>query len=150
RADYFDANLTQPIPDGVVTQVPGGGQITNHFVPAGVNVDTIDPNAKLGYTNEYVIGAERQIFNRTGLDVRYIFRNIPRLLEDVANAPIVAYEEQLPGTDSVEYILTNPSSQTPVLASAASLGASFDDPVHRYPDVEGALNQQTGTQCALW
>jgi len=149
RADYFDANLTQPIPDGVVTQVPDGGQITNHFVLAGVSVDTIDPNAKLGYTNEYVIGAERRIFAGTSLDVRYIYRNIPRILEDVANAPIVAYEEQLPGTDSVEYILTNPTAQTPVLASAASLGASFDDPVHRYQAVEVTLNHQGAKWSAL-
>jgi outer membrane receptor protein involved in Fe transport len=142
RADYFDANLTQPIPNGVVTQVPGGGEITNHFVVAGQFPDTIDPHAKLGYTNEYVIGAERQLFAGTSLDVRYIFRNIPRILEDVANAPVVAYELGLPGTDTVEYILTNPSSTTPVLESAAALGASFDDPVHRYQAVEVTLNHR--------
>ena len=149
RADYFDAGLTQPIPNGVITQVPDGGQITNHLVLASVFPDTIDPHAKLGYTNEYVIGAERRIFAGTSLDVRYIFRNIPRILEDVADAPPVAYELELPGTDSVEYLLTNPTSETPVLASAASLGASFDDPVHRYQAVEVTLNHQTGKWSAL-
>jgi outer membrane receptor protein involved in Fe transport len=149
RADYFDAGLTQPIPNGVVTQVPDGGEITNHFVLSGASPDTIDLNAKLGYTNEYVAGIERQIFKATSLDVRYIFRNIPRILEDVADAPIVAYEQGLPGTDSVEYILTNPTSQTPILASAASLGASFVDPVHTYNAVEVTLNHQGDKWTAL-
>jgi hypothetical protein len=64
------------------------------------------------------------------------------VLEDVANAPVVAYELAVPGTESVEYILTNPSSQTPVLPAAAFLGASFDDPVHTYHAVEVTLNHR--------
>jgi outer membrane receptor protein involved in Fe transport len=142
RADYFDAQLTQPIPNGVVTEVPGGGAITNHFVLAGVGADTIDPNAKLGYTNEIVAGAERQILPQTSLDVRYIHRSIGRVLEDVANAPMTAYELGLPGLDSVEYILTNPSSSTPVLPSAAFLGATFDSPTHTYNAVEITLDRR--------
>ena len=142
RADYFDAALTQPIPNGVATQVPGGGAITNHFLIAGVGADSIDPNAKLGYTNEYVIGLERQIKPQTSVDVRYIYRNVGRVLEDVANAPIVAYELSVPGTESVEYILTNPTAATPVLPAAAFLGASFDDPVHTYNAVEVTLNRR--------
>jgi hypothetical protein len=142
RADYFDAGLTQPIPNGVVTQVPGGGAITNHFVLAGVSADTIDPDAKLGYTNEYVVGVERQFMANTSLDVRYVYRSIGRILEDVANAPVAAYELGLPGTESVEYILTNPSASTPALASAAFLGASFVDPVHTYHAVEATLNHR--------
>jgi outer membrane receptor protein involved in Fe transport len=47
RADYFDANLTQPIPNGVVA-----GSVTQHFQLQGASPDTIDPNAKLSYTNE--------------------------------------------------------------------------------------------------
>lgn len=142
RADYYDAALTQPIPNGIVTQVPGGGAITNHFVLAGVGADTIDPNAKLGYTNEFIAGFERQIMPQTSLDVRYIYRSIGRVLEDVANAPVVAYELGLPGTESVEYILTNPSSATAILPSAEDLGASFDDPVHTYHAVEVTLNRR--------
>ena len=44
--------------------------------------------------------------------------------------------------DCVEYILTNPSSNTPVLASAQFLGATFDDPVHKYQAVEVTLNRR--------
>ena len=121
--------------------MPGGGAITNHFVVAGTSSDQIDPNAKLGYTNEYVIGVERQIRPETSVDVRYIYRNVGRVLEDVANAPMVAYELGVPGTESVEYILTNPTSATPVLPASAFLGASFDDPVHTYHAIELTLNR---------
>src|SRR5439155_24056250 len=40
RADYFDANLKRPIPNGVVTQAPGPTPITNHFLIQGVGADT--------------------------------------------------------------------------------------------------------------
>jgi outer membrane receptor protein involved in Fe transport len=142
RADYFDANLTQPIPNGVVTQVPGGGQITNHYVPAGVGADTIDPDAKLGFTHEVVAGFERQVLKNTSVDIRYIHREIGRVLEDVANAPMVAYDLGVPGLSSVEYILTNPSKSTAILPSAQFLGASFDDPSHKYDAVELTMNRR--------
>lgn len=143
RADYFDAQLTQPIPDGVPTTDPSTGtQITNHFVLAGVGADTIDPNAKLSYTSEVQAGVEREIAPNTGLTVRYTYKWIGRVLEDVANAPMVAYDLGVPGLSSVEYILTNPTSRTPVLANAAFLGAKFDDPVHRYQAVEAILTRR--------
>jgi outer membrane receptor protein involved in Fe transport len=137
RADYFDANLTKPIPNGVLA-----GAVTQHFQVQGVSPDTIDPNAKLSYLNEYLVGVEREILPDTTLGVRYTYKNIGRVLEDVANAPMAAYDLGLPGLDSVEYILTNPSHNTPVLASAQFLGASFDDPVHKYQSVEVSLNRR--------
>ena len=53
RGDYFDANLTQPIPNGVLA----GGQ-TNHYLLAGVGADAIDEEAKLSYKDEIVAGFE--------------------------------------------------------------------------------------------
>jgi outer membrane receptor protein involved in Fe transport len=137
RADYFDAALTQPIPNGVAA-----GNVTQHFQVQGVGADTIDPNAKLSYTNEYIVGVERELFRNTTFGVRYTYKNIGRVLEDVANAPMVAYDLGVPGLSSVEYILTNPSSSTPVLESAQFLGASFDDPVHKYQALELTLNRR--------
>ena len=64
--------------------------MTNHFVLAGIGADTIDPNTKLTYTNEVVFGIEREIMPKTTFGVRYVFRNMPRVLEDVANCPMVA------------------------------------------------------------
>ena len=143
RADFFDAGLTQPIPNGIATIDPKSGQtITNHFVLAGASPDVIDPNAKLSYVNETVVGVDREILPQTSVGVHYTYRNIGRVLEDVANAPMVAYDLGVPGLSSVEYILTNPSASTPVLASAAFLGASFQDPEHRYQAVDFTLNRR--------
>ena len=144
RADYFDANLTQPIPNGVLA-----GNVTQHFQTQGISADTIDPNAKLSYTNEYIVGVERELFPNTTFGVRYTYKNIGRVLEDVANAPMVAYDLGVPGLSSVEYILTNPSSSTAILPSAAFLGASFDDPVHKYQALELTLNRRFTTNWTM-
>jgi outer membrane receptor protein involved in Fe transport len=137
RADYFDARLTQPVPNGVLA-----GDVTNHFVVQGVGADTIDADAKLSYTNEYILGFDREIMRNTSIGLRYTYRNIGRVLEDVAAFPLVAYDLGVPGTDSVEYILTNPSSTTPIAPQAAFLGAKFDDPVHKYQAVELTFNRR--------
>ena len=72
--------------------------ITNHFVLTCVGADTIDPNAKLSYMNECRGG-------RRARDPAAVppsasatpYRNIGRVLEDVANAPMVAYDLGVPG-----------------------------------------------------
>jgi hypothetical protein len=139
RGDYYDANLTQPIPEGTLA-----AGVTRHFIVAGVGADTIDPNAKLTYTNEIVLGIDREIMRNTTFGVRYVFRNMPQVLEDVADCPMVAYE--LPQTSdlcgSVEYILTNPSSSIPVRPGTEFLGVHFDDPVHKYNSIEFTLNRR--------
>jgi hypothetical protein len=150
RADYFDANLTQPIPAGVVTTNPiTGASTTTHFLTAGLSADTIDPNAKLSYVREWVGGFEREILPNTTADIRYIHRSIPRVLEDVANCPMVAYflASTADVCSSVEYILTNPSTATPinpaVIAANPVFGSvSFDNPVHKYDAVELTLNKR--------
>jgi carboxypeptidase family protein/TonB-dependent receptor-like protein len=150
RADYFDAALTQPIPDGVATIDPTtGAAITDHFVLAGASPDTIDPNAKLSYTSEYEIGAQREIARQTSIGIRYTYSSIGRILEDVASFPMVAYELAVPGTDSVEYTLTNPNHNTPIAPSAAFLGASFDDPVHTYRAIEATLERRLADNWSL-
>ena len=81
RIDYYDANLTQPIPNGVLA----GGQ-TNHYVTAGVSTTLIDEDATLSYKDEFVAGFEAAWPN-INLGVRYIYRNIGRILEDTAQFP---------------------------------------------------------------
>jgi hypothetical protein len=145
RADYFDAGLTQPIPNGVATINPTtGASITNHFALQGVGADTIDPNAKLSYVREFVAGFEREVMPHTTAGIRYLHRSIPRVLEDVANCPMAAYfiDQTASACGSVEYILTNPSSATPINPAATFLGASFDNPVHKYDAVELTLNRR--------
>ena len=111
----------------------------------------IDPETKLTYTNEYVFGIDREIMPNTTFGVRYVYRNMPQVLEDIANCPMVAYE--LAQTSSicgnVEYILTNPSSKIPVAAGTEFLGAKFDDPVHKYNSLEFTLNRRGATWTGL-
>ena len=160
RGDYFDANLTRPIAAGVRTQTPAqaatGAATTQHFILAGLGADEIDPNTKLSYTTEFVLGIEREIMANTTFGVRLVRRTMPRVLEDVANCPMVAYE--LPATEgvcaSVEYILTNPSVATPVNPDAIRLNPAlasvkFDDPVHNYTALELTLNRRGSNWSAM-
>jgi hypothetical protein len=138
RADYFDAGLTRPIPNGVATQVPGGGVITQHLQVAGTGASLIDPDAKLSFKNEFVLGYEFEAMANTSLGIRYIRRTIGRVLEDVAAAPMVAYDLGL--TQGVDYILRNPSPSDEVLFP--ELGAAFEDPIHNYDAVELTLDRR--------
>jgi len=144
-ADYFDPGLTQPIPNGTLA-----GKVTNHFLTNGAAAgDTIDPNAKMSYVNEFIAGFEREVRPNTSVGARYIYRNIGRMLEDVANCPMVGYflAQTSDACGNVSYILTNPSSATPINPAAiaafpAFAGVSFADPVHRYDAVEVTLNRR--------
>jgi hypothetical protein len=158
RADYFDANLTRPIPNGTATQTTASATpVTNHFILAGVGADTIDPSAKLSYVREFVLGFEREVMPNTTAGVRYINRRIPRVLEDVANCPMVAYEFSAATASvcgTVEYILTNPTSATPInpalLAIAPQFSSvTFDDPVHKYDAVEFTVNRRMANNWSM-
>jgi hypothetical protein len=149
RADYFDAALTMPVPDGVVTQTPTGTAVTEHFILAGTGAAAIDPNAKMSYLDEALVGIDREVLPNLSIGARYIWRNIGRVLEDVANVPMVAYDLDVPGVGSVEYILTNPSSQTPVFPGTEFLGASFHDPAHTYQAVELTATRRGGSRWSL-
>jgi hypothetical protein len=143
RADYFDMNLTQPVPQGTLA-----AGTTNHFILAGTSADQVDPNAKSTYVNETVVGVEDEAWPGLNLGVRYIHRTIPRVLEDVSPFPIAAYfiDGGLPGTESVEYVLTNPG---PATATAGGLGAAFESPIHHYDAVELTANKRLSRSWSL-
>lgn len=138
RADYFDANLTQPIPEGVETCTPSCA--TTHFLEAGVHPSQIEDDVKLSFKDEFVGGFEWEAFTNTNVGVRYIYRTIGRVLEDVAQFPLVGYFIGHPDAGSVEYIMTNPSPDFPTLAP--ELGASFEDPEHTYNAVEFTFDRR--------
>jgi outer membrane receptor protein involved in Fe transport len=137
-ADFFDAKLTQQIPNGVLA-----GSKTVHYSIAGAGADVIDPTTKLSYTREIVLGFEHQIMPTATLGVRLISRRIPRVLEDIANCPMAAYDlaATAGACASVDYILTNPTHDTPINPAAIAAdprfaSVHFDDPVHKYDAVE--------------
>jgi len=135
RADYFDAALTSPIPAGVLA-----GGVTNHFLLQNPAAGAIDSNAKMSFLNEFVLGVEREVMTNTSLGVRYVYRNIGRILEDVGDTPIVYFETH--PEVSVTTTLTNPSASSPIRTDAQYLGATFDDPLHKYQAVEVTLNRR--------
>jgi len=144
-ADYLDAGLTRAIPDGVLAG-PAGQQSATHFSIAGVSAAAIDPNAKSTYYNEYVVGTEYELFPRLNVGIRYVRRNLARVLEDVTPYPLVAADLGLPGATSVDYVLTNPGADTP---TAGDLGASFEEPVHTYNAVEITGDKRFGGNWSL-
>jgi hypothetical protein len=141
RADYFDANLTQPVPDGVVALAT-----TSHFLQQGVTADLIDPDVKSSYVNEVVAGIEYELRRSLNLGVRYIHRHIPRVLEDVQPFPIVAADLGIPGATTADYTLTNPAPSTP---TTGDLGAGFEKAIHRYDALEATLDKRFDNRWAL-
>jgi hypothetical protein len=144
-ADYFDVGLTQPIPDGVLAG-PAGRQTATHFSIAGQTAAVIDPNAKSTYYHEYVVGAEHELFQRLNVGVRYVHRNLARLLEDVNPFPLVAADLGIPGATSVDYVLTNPGPGTP---TTGDFGATFERPVHTYHAVEVTADKRFASNWSL-
>jgi len=135
RADYFDAALTSPVPAGVLAAV-----VTNHFLLQNPTAGLIDPDAKMSFINEFGLGVQREVVANTSVGIRYVYRNIGRILEDVGDTPMVYFETH-PGL-SVTTTLANPSASTPIRTDAQYLGAAFDDPLHKYQAVEVTLNRR--------
>jgi outer membrane receptor protein involved in Fe transport len=141
RADYFDAGLTQPVPEGVVAL-----GTTSHFLQQGITSDLIDPNLESSYVREAVAGFEFEPLPHMNVGVRYIHRDIPRVLEDVQAFPVVAADLGIPGAKTADYTLTNPGPSTP---TAGDLGASFEKPVHKYDAVEFTADRRFADRWSL-
>jgi len=145
RADYFDADLTQPIPEGV--SVNG---TTRHLILAGLSAAEFDPDARSTYHDEGLVGFEVEAFPGVALDMRYTRRRFGRVLEDVGTAPVAAYFLFPSQLGSVEYFVTNPDQQTPVSFSQ-QLGATigFEEAIHNYDSFEISLNRRLANHWAL-
>jgi hypothetical protein len=149
-ADYFDENLTRPVPDGTVTTSGVTGDVTTtHYTLLGGSEDDIDPNAKLSYYNEWVVGAEHTLDGGLDVGVRYVHRDIGRVLEDVQPYPLVAVSLGLPGAQTANYLLTNPGPATPVVQGVPGATVSFESPVHNYNAVEFTANRRLSNRWSL-
>ena len=85
----------------------------------------IDPSVKAMYVNEVIAGVEHEVLLGLNVGVRYIHRDIPRVLEDVQPFPMVAFDLGHPRHDrSIDYVLTNPGPSTAV---QGDFGAAFED-----------------------
>lgn len=144
RADFFDAELTQPIPEGVLA-----GGSTRHLILAGLEPSEFDPDAKSTYSREFLIGYEWEALPGMALSVRYTSRRFGRVLEDVGTLPMVAYFlPDVPGADSVEYFITNPDENTPV-AGDLGVPVSFEKPIHDYDAFEIGVDRRFANNWSL-
>ena len=149
-ADYFDQNLTRPIPDGVATTNALTGAVsTTHFTLLGGSADDIDPNAKLSYYNEWVAGTEYTLARGLEVGVRFVHRDIGRVLEDVQPYPLSAIELGVPGAASANYLLTNPGPATPVVQIPGAATVGFEAPVHDFNAVELTATRRLAKRWSL-
>jgi Carboxypeptidase regulatory-like domain/TonB dependent receptor/TonB-dependent Receptor Plug Domain len=142
RGDYFDAGLTRPIPDGTVTQAPGGSQITQHFLTTSTATDLIDPDAKLSYKDEFLVGYEWEALPNTTIGARYIHRNVGRVLEDISPYSAVACDFGVAAACATDYVITNPSSDTAAIQVPGLQPVGFDDPKHNYDSIELTMDRR--------
>jgi hypothetical protein len=132
RADYFDAALTRPIPNGVLA-----GNQTNHYVLAGAAASIIDPESKSTYSQEFVGGVELEVLRNVNFGVRYIHRSLASILEDWQGSPLVAFDLGCPGTEGgVQTLIGNIGPDLPRASCAGVPEASFETPEHKYDSFE--------------
>lgn len=66
----------------------------------------IDPDSKLSYADELVLGVERELIPFLTVELTYLHRHLGRTLEDVQDS---LYSAQLQGGGFGEYVITNPA-----------------------------------------
>jgi len=132
NADYLDEALTMPAsPD---------------FFIFGETPGEIDPDSKMTYINEAVAGFEYEVIPELNLGVRYVYRDMPRVLEDIQQAAMVSWFDGNPNVD-FNYFLTNPTDDTPVIDGSP---AKFETPVHTYHAVEVTADKRFSNNWALF
>jgi hypothetical protein len=78
--------------------------------------------------------------------MRYVHREMPRVLEDVSAAAMVLYLQHVPGLSNVQYVITNPRANYPATLNGV---ATFEDPIHRYDALEWTAEKRLGNGWAL-
>jgi hypothetical protein len=140
-ADYFDAGLTQPVPNGVEAL-----DTTVHFRTASGSESQVEPGSKAGYQHELVVGAEREVGKGLNLGVRYTRRDVKRVFEDIANAAMILYFDPNANVDSLVYFLGNPGDGFP--ATLDGIGA-FEAPIRTYDALEITAEKRFAAKWSL-
>ena len=139
RADYYDAGLTQPIPEGLLA----GGQ-TRHLLLGGTEAAVIDPNSKSMHKTEWLAGFEYEALPGLNLSARYINRSLSNVIEDMGTASISLF--LLGQADTVEFFIGNPDEGFP--ATVDGIG-SFEKPRHSYNAIELSADKRFGNNWGL-
>jgi hypothetical protein len=127
-------SVEQGVTSVYYTAIPNGSdfdigtQITapEDVVLSGAHPTVIVDGTESQYSDELVLGAEREVFTNFSLGARFIHRNLGRVLEDVSGATVTAY--LLGIASSTDYVITNPDGDTDIFNEDGTLACS--DPVH--------------------
>ncbi len=86
----------------------------------GVSLTGFAPGTKMMYQDEYLVGAEHQFKGGVLLSSRFIYRNMPRVVDDVAGVSPEAYVFGL----TQNYFISNPSPSLDLFPNAHEVLAS--------------------------
>jgi hypothetical protein len=134
RADYYDAALTQPIPDGVMA-----GGSTTHLLLQTTDATTVDPDAGVTYIREGTVGFEYEARPNLTVGARFVYRDMPRVLEDLGNAAMVLFLDPSSGVTDFQYHIGNPRDGYPPTVDGIG---SFEAPIHRYRTLELTVDKR--------
>lgn len=140
RADYFDAALTMPVPDGVTAL----GTET-HFLIAGLAPSDFDPDSKSSFLDEFIAGYEFEALPELNLGVRFIFRDMKRVLEDIGNVSASLFFT-LADPPSIEYIITNVDPSVPTFINQGA----FEQPLREYTAIEVTADKRFAEKWAVF
>ncbi len=118
QADYFDAGLTQPIPDGVLA-----GRSTNHLVMSGLNPAQAYSGTENTYNREWLVGAEYEWMPGLNLSVRYVRRDLFNVVEDMA--PATRLQLDLGIVKDIVFTIGNPKDGWPPTADPRAAHEEF-------------------------
>ena len=139
-ADYFDANLTQPIPEGVLA-----GNTLHHLVLSGTDPAQALPGTKNTYNNEYLAGGEWEWRPGLNLSVRYTHRDLQNILEDLAPAAKVLYDLGI--AQDIVFTIGNPSDGYPSTAPY-NVGA-HEKFIRKFDSVEFSADKRLSNNWSL-
>jgi hypothetical protein len=137
RAEFFDAALTQGVPNGV-----SAFGSTTHILQSSPSAAIIDPDAGSTYKDEILAGVEFDLFGGANLGVRYIRRTMPQILEDIGQLPVAGYFAEGSDDTVVDYFITNVNANTEAVTCCGIPLPHFEDPEHKYNAFEVTLNKR--------
>ena len=105
--DQFGAPIPVIDPAHLLSGTDAIGGLTNAITVSASDLSAITAGTKLGFQDEHIIGAEFQLGHNFVLSVRYQFRNLKRVIEDMA---VLSPEAALAGVTQT-YFIGNPSSR---------------------------------------
>jgi hypothetical protein len=139
-ADYFDPQLTQPIPEGVLA-----GNTLHHIVLSGTNPAKALPGTKNTYNDEWLVGGEYEWRPGLNLSVRYTHRNLNNVVEDTAPAAKVLYDLGI--AKDIVFTIANPRDGYPSTAPY-NVGA-HETFIRQYDAVEIAADKRLSNKWSL-